>query len=72
MRAAAPPVEDTLDLAVPVRGALTTQITLANPSDQVATFRIYHEGHGVLGADTMRIDARSEKTYDLVYSPMLT
>ena len=72
VRAAAPPVEDTLDLAVPVRGALTTQITLANPSDQVATFRIYREGHGVLGADTMRIDARSEKTYDLVYSPMLT
>ena len=26
----------------------------------------------MLGADTMRIAARSEKTYDLVYSPMLT
>ena len=72
VRVAPPPVEDTLDLTVPVREALTTQITLANPSDQPATFRIYREGHGVLGADTMRIAARSETTYDLVYSPMLT
>lgn len=72
VRVAPPPVEDTLDLTVPVREALTTQITLANPSAAPATFRIYREGHGVLGADTMRIAARSEKTYDLVYSPMLT
>ena len=47
-RAAPPDVEDTLRLTVPVRRAVTVQITLKNPTPKPAAFRVDVEGHGLL------------------------
>lgn len=71
VQATPPKEEDVLKLEVPVRKAVTMQITLANPLPTPATFRVLPEGHGLLGAREMSAGPQEEVTYDLVYSPLL-
>lgn len=71
VRAAPPDVEDTLRLTVPVRRAVTVQITLKNPTPKPAVFRVDVEGHGLLGAPALKLPGDAAGAYELVYSPLL-
>ena len=71
VRAAPPDVEDTLRLTVPVRRAVTVQITLKNPTPKPAAFRVDVEGHGLLGAPALKLPGNGAGAYELVYSPLL-
>ncbi|GMF18052.1 unnamed protein product [Phytophthora lilii] len=66
-----PEPETTLEMRVPVRGAVGVEIGLANPLDSETTFTVELRGRGLLGPSTFTLEARQSGVYELVYSPLL-
>jgi len=67
-----PEPEETKQLICQCRKAVELKITVYNPADHSTEFNVYVNGPGLLGESKFSIQAKSTRSYELLFSPLLS
>jgi len=71
MRVDPPPCERKLEITAPLRKVIAVEIPISNPTDAELEFAVLISGEGLLGDDSVRVDGRSDASYELLFSPLV-
>jgi len=66
-----PGPEDTLEIETVARQAVSLEIMLKNPLSKSVVFDVMLNGNGLIGDSKFEIEPQSEKSYTLLYSPLI-